>query len=54
MIEQEFNYANHTIKKTTDFFETSVENLETRKDNKKSSTTSKKEVKESYQEKEAR
>ena len=41
MIEQDFNYPNYTIKEMTDLFEIKVENLEARKDKKKSSTVSK-------------
>ena len=42
MIEQGFNYADSTIKEKTDFFETRVENLESKQDRKKPSTASKK------------
>ena len=42
MIEQDFNYADSTIKEMTDFFETRVENLEPREDKKKSSAAAKK------------
>ena len=42
MIEQGFNYADSTIKEMTDFFETRVENLVSKKDKKKSLVASKK------------
>ena len=42
MIEQSFNYVNSTIKELTDFFESRVENLGPKEDNKKSSSASKK------------
>ena len=42
MIEQGFNYANSTIKEMTDFFETRVENLETKEKKQKVSVASKK------------
>ena len=42
MIEQGFNYADSTIKEMTGFFETRVENLESKEDKKKSSAASKK------------
>ena len=45
MIEQGFNYADSTIKEMTDFFETSVENLEPKWDKKKSAAATKKAVK---------
>ena len=42
MIEQDFNYADSSMKEMTDFFETRVENLKPREDRKKSSLASKK------------
>ena len=42
MIEQDFNYADSTIKEMTDFFATRVENLEPKNTNKKSSAGAKK------------
>ena len=45
MIEQSFNYADSTIKGMTDFFETRVENLEPKKEKKKSSAGAKKSLK---------
>ena len=42
MIEQGFNYADSTIKEMRDFFETRVENLEPKEENKKSSAAAKK------------
>ena len=35
MIKQGFNYADSTIKEMTDFYETRVENLKTKEDEKK-------------------
>ena len=37
MIEQEFNFADSTIKEMTDFFDTRIENLEPKEDKRKSS-----------------
>ena len=45
MINQDFNYADSTIKETTDFFETRVENLEPKEDKERSSAASKKPLK---------
>ena len=45
MIEQGFNYADSTIKKMTDFFETRVENLKPKEEKKKSSAVAKKPTK---------
>ena len=42
MIEQGFNYADSTIKETTQFFETRVKNLEPKEEKKKSFTVTKK------------
>ena len=42
MIEQGFIYADYTITKRTDLFETRVENWETKEDRKKSSEAAKK------------
>ena len=42
IIEQGFNYADSTIKELSDFFETGVENLELKEENKKSSVAAKK------------
>ena len=41
-IEQGFNYADSTVKEMTDFFKTSVENLEPREEKKKFSALAKK------------
>ena len=42
MIVQGFNNANSTVKEMTGFFETRVENLESKEDEKRSSATAKK------------
>ena len=47
MIEQDFNYADSTIKERTDFFEIRVENLEPKEEKKKSSADTKKSKKKS-------
>ena len=42
MIEQGFNYADSTVQEMSDFLETRVENLETKKEKKKSPAAAKK------------
>ena len=42
MIKQGFNYADSTVKKMTDLFESRVENLEPKEEKKKSSAAAKK------------
>ena len=54
IIEQGFNYADSTIKKMTDLFETGVENLEPKEDTKKSSAVSKKNQDEKFYKKRKR
>ena len=51
MTEQGFDCAYSTIKEMTDFFETRVENLELRKDKKKSSASYKKKREKKYNKK---
>ena len=42
MIEQDFNYADSTIKERADFFDTRVENLEPKEEKLKTSAAAKK------------